>query len=118
MVKEMVGTWGLEPQTSTVSTPEFEVNRCTYKALVATKSPVGYGSSFYCGLNVSIQTAHCALFTMASSGPSRRRKFSEELQGFVPSDAAVGDASARTPVVSRLAIPARPQLSCSQASRQ
>ena len=48
----MVGAWGLEPQTSTVSTPEFEVNRCTYKALVATKSPVGYGSSAYCDLNV------------------------------------------------------------------
>src|SRR6266852_4287442 len=52
-MKDMVGTWGLEPQTSTVSTPEFEVNRCTYKALVATKSPVGYGSSRYCALNVS-----------------------------------------------------------------
>ena len=48
----MVGTWGLEPQTSTVSTPEFEVNRCTYKALVATKGPVRYGSSAYCDLNV------------------------------------------------------------------
>src|SRR5882724_9172065 len=50
-MERMVGTWGLEPQTSTVSTPEFEVNRCTYKALVATKSPVGYGSSAYCDLN-------------------------------------------------------------------
>src|SRR6266446_350641 len=51
----MVGTWGLEPATSTVSTPEFKVNRCTYKALVATKSPVGYGSSAYCDLNVPTQ---------------------------------------------------------------
>src|SRR6266481_2518960 len=51
----MLGTTGLEPATSTVSTPEFKVNRCTYKALVATKSPVGYGSSAYCDLNVPTQ---------------------------------------------------------------
>jgi hypothetical protein len=37
VIEKMLGTWGLEPQTSTVSTPEFEVNRCTYEALVATK---------------------------------------------------------------------------------
>jgi hypothetical protein len=51
----MVGTRRLELLTSTVSTPELEVNRCTYKALVATKSPVGYGSSAYCDLNVPTQ---------------------------------------------------------------
>jgi len=28
------------PLSLGVSMPEFEVNRCTYKALVATKSPV------------------------------------------------------------------------------
>jgi hypothetical protein len=56
----MVGTWGLEPQTSTVSTPEFEVNRCTYKALVATKSPASYGSLSYCGLKVSMPIPYCA----------------------------------------------------------
>jgi hypothetical protein len=55
MIENMVGTRRLELLTSTVSTPEFEVNRCTYKALVATKSPVGYGSSAYCDLNVPTQ---------------------------------------------------------------
>jgi hypothetical protein len=51
----MVGTRRLELLTSTVSAPEFEVNRCTYKALVATKRPVGYGSPPYCDLNVPTQ---------------------------------------------------------------
>jgi len=31
-------------------------------------------------------------FLMASRGPNRGREFSEALQGFVPSDAGVGDA--------------------------
>ena len=61
-IERMVGTWGLEPQTSTVSKPEFEVNRCTYKALFATKSPVGYGSSAYCDLIVTIPMPIVSVF--------------------------------------------------------
>ncbi len=48
----MVGKWGLEPQTSTVSNILSEVIHCTYKALVAAKGPAGCRSSGYCGLNV------------------------------------------------------------------
>ena len=78
VIEKMVGTRRLELLTSTVSTPEFEVTRYTYKALVATKSLVGYGSSAYCDLIVTIpmpivSVFHTELASRRASAQTERR---------------------------------------------
>ena len=47
-LKDMVGTSGFEPLTSTVSKSGQNANHCIYKALVAPESPVNATGRAYC----------------------------------------------------------------------
>jgi hypothetical protein len=42
LLKEMVGTWGLEPQTSTVSSPIYSVPSTTYTTAGSRLNPRNY----------------------------------------------------------------------------